>query len=231
MNMETNTHGNTYESTHGSTQGKAQGTTQGNTQKNAVTKGLSVKDLVITGIFSALFFVFTMIGGVFFAVNPVLTFYMPLGSALLCGPIYLLLAAKVHKHWSITILGIIIGVIWFVTGMHWAFSLGYIVMGFIADLVAGTGAYKSRKMNALSYMLMSLGGVFTYVIYFADPRGWAGTMLQNGTDQSYIDAMNSAAPSWLLAVIIIGTLLIAAFSAWIGGKMLQKQFEKAGMTV
>lgn len=63
------------------------------------------------------------------------------------------------------------------------------------------------------------------------PRGWAGTMLQNGTDQSYIDAMNSAAPSWLLAVIIIGTLLIAAFSAWIGGKMLQKQFEKAGMTV
>lgn len=201
-----------------------------NTRTNAAEKGLSVKDLVTTGIFSAIFFVFTMIGGVFFAVNPVLTFYMPMGSALLCGPIYLLLTAKVHKRWSITILGIIMGIIWFVTGMHWAFSLGYIGMGIIADIVAGLGQYKSRKINMFSYMLMSLGGVFTYVVYFVDPEGWAGTMLKNGTEQSYIDAMNAAAPSWLLVVIILGTLAVAAFSAWVGSKMLKKQFEKAGIT-
>ena len=201
-----------------------------NTRTNAAEKGLSVKDLVTTGIFSAIFFVFTMIGGVFFAVNPVLTFYMPMGSALLCGPVYLLLTAKVHKRWSITILGIIMGIIWFVTGMHWAFSLGYIGMGIIADIVAGLGQYKSRKINMFSYMLMSLGGVFTYVVYFIDPEGWAGTMLKNGTEQSYIDAMNAAAPSWLLVVIILGTLAVAAFSAWVGSKMLKKQFEKAGIT-
>lgn len=199
-------------------------------QSNINQKGLSVKDLVTTGIFSAIFFVFTMIGGGFFAVNPVLTFYMPMGSALLCGPIYLLLLAKVHKRFSITILGVIMGIIWFVTGMHWAFSLGYIVMGIIADFTAGLGKYKSRKINAVSYMLMSLGGIYTYVVYFIDPEGWAGTMLKNGTEQSYIDAMNAAAPSWLLAVIILGTLAIAALSAWVGGKMLKKQFERAGVT-
>lgn len=44
-----------------------------NTQTNATRKGLSVKDLVTTGIFTALLFVFTMVGGVFFATNPVLT--------------------------------------------------------------------------------------------------------------------------------------------------------------
>ena len=194
------------------------------TNQNSIhQKGLSVKDLVTTGIFSAIFFAFTMIGGAFFAVNPVLTFYMPMGSALLCGPVYLLLLAKVHKRFSITILGIIMGIIWFVTGMHWAFSLGYIVMGMIADLLAGLGKYKNKKINALSYMLMSL-------VYFIDPKGWAGTMLKNGTEQSYIDAMNAAASSWLLAVIFLGTFVIAAFSAWVGGKMLKKQFEKAGIT-
>lgn len=201
-----------------------------NQQSNTMQTGLSVKDLVTTGIFSAIFFVFTMIGGVFFAVNPVLTFYMPMGSALLCGPIYLLLNAKVHKRWSITILGIIMGIIWFVTGMHWAFSLGYIAMGIIADIVAGLGQYKKKAVNLLSYMVMSLGGVFTYVVFFIDPEGWAGTMLKNGTEQSYIDTMSASAPSWLLAVIILGTLLIAAFSAWVGGRMLRKQFEKAGIT-
>ena len=65
--------------------------------------GLSVKDLVTTGIFTALLFVFIMVGGVFFATNPVLTFFMPAGSALLAGPIYLLMIAKVHKRWSVTI--------------------------------------------------------------------------------------------------------------------------------
>ena len=199
-------------------------------QINPAKKSLTIKDLVTTGIFSAIFLVFTMIGGIFFAPNPVLTFYMPMGAALLCGPVYLLMIAKVQKRWSVTILGIIMGIIWFVTGMHWAFSLGYIGMGIIADLVAGAGDYRNKAVNLLSYMLMSLGGVYTYVVFLIDPQGWASTMLENGTEQSYIDTMSASAPSWLLAVIIIGTLAIAAFSGWIGGKLMKKQFEKAGIT-
>ena len=199
-------------------------------QINPAKKSLTIKDLVTTGIFSAIFLVFTMIGGIFFAPNPVLTFYMPMGAALLCGPVYLLMIAKVQKRWSVTILGIIMGIIWFVTGMHWAFSLGYIGMGIIADLVAGAGDYRNKAVNLLSYMLMSLGGVYTYVVFFIDPQGWASTMLENGTEQSYIDTMSASAPSWLLTVIIIGTLAIAAFSGWIGGKLMKKQFEKAGIT-
>ncbi len=50
-------------------------------------RGLTVKDLVTTGIFSALFFVVTMVGGMFFAPNPVLTFLMPPVVALLTGPV------------------------------------------------------------------------------------------------------------------------------------------------
>lgn len=196
-------------------------------QINPAKKSLTIKDLVTTGIFSAIFLVFTMIGGIFFAPNPVLTFYMPMGAALLCGPVYLLMIAKVQKRWSVTILGIIMGIVWFITGMHWAFSLGYIGMGIIADLVAGAGDYRNKAVNLLSYMLMSLGSVYTYVVFFID---WASTMLENGTEQSYIDTMSASAPSWLLAVIIIGTLAIAAFSGWIGGKLLKKQFEKAGIT-
>ena len=49
-------------------------------------KGLTVKDLVTVGIFTALFLVFALVGGIFFAPIPVLTFYMPIGCALLCWP-------------------------------------------------------------------------------------------------------------------------------------------------
>jgi len=145
-------------------------------------KGLTVKDLVTIGIFSALFLVFALVGGIFFAPNPVLTFYMPVGSALLCGPVYLLIQAKVQKRWAATILGAIMCIIWFVTGMHWAMALGYLIMGIVADLVAGAGRYRSKKINSLSYILLSLGGTASYLVFFADPDGWAKTMLGNGTE-------------------------------------------------
>ena len=193
-------------------------------------KGLTVKDLVTTGIFSALFLVFALVGGIFFAPNPVLTFYMPLGSALLCGPIYLLMLAKVRKRWAVTILGAVLCIIWFVTGMHWAMALGYLVMGIAADLTAGAGGYRSRKINSLSYILLSLGGTASYLVFFADPDGWASTMLGNGTEQSYIDTMRSTGTVWIMVIMLAGTVLCAAISAFAGCKMLKKQFEKAGIT-
>jgi len=159
--------------------------------QSTLKKGLTVKDLVTVGIFSALFLVFALVGGIFFAPNPVLTFYMPVGSALLCGPVYLLMLAKVQKRWAVTILGAILCIIWFVTGMHWAMALGYLIMGIVADLVAGAGHYKSKKINSLSYILLSLGGTGSYLVFFANPDGWAKTMLGNGTEQSYIDTMRS----------------------------------------
>lgn len=191
--------------------------------------GLSVKDLVTTGIFTALLFVFILAGGVFFATNPVLTFFMPAGSALLAGPVYLLLIAKVHKRWSLTIMGVIIGIVWFVTGMHWAFALGYLIMSVVADFVAGTGQYKNKKINSLSYILFSLGGTGSYLVFFIDPEGWARTMSGNGTEQSYIDTMQATANAGILTAMFAALLVTAAISAFVGCKMLKKQFERAGV--
>ena len=193
-------------------------------------KGLTVKDLVTTGIFSALYLVFYMVGGMFFALNPVLTFYMPIATALVCGPIYLLFVAKVQKRFSVSILGILMGVLMFVTGMHWSFALAFILLGFLADLLAGSGAYKKKGLNMLSYMLFSFSGTASYLVFFANPEGWAQNMLSNGTDQAYIDTMMSTGSTTVLIVMLVGTVIAGAASAFIGSKLLKKQFEKAGIT-
>ena len=190
-------------------------------QVNSMNKGLTVKDLVTTGIFTALLFVFVLVGGVFFATNPVLTFFMPAGGGLLAGPIYLLLIAKVHKRWSLSIMGVI---------MHWAFALGYMIMAIVADFVAGAGQYKSKKLNSLSYILFSLGGTGSYIVFFVDPNGWAQTMLGNGTEQSYIDTMQATANTGILIAMFAAVIITSAISAVVGCKMLKKQFEKAGIT-
>lgn len=193
-------------------------------------KGLTIRDLITIGIFAALYFVANLIGGLPFAPNPVLTFYMPLGQALLGGPIMLLLLAKVPKRGSFTIVGIIAGLIFFIFGMHWAMDLGYVVMAIVADFVAGSKQYKSVKTNIFAYALMSLGSSGTYIIFFLDPAGWTNTMLNNGTQPEYIETMKEAAPIWVLAIILVGAFVVALFSGWVGSKMLKKQFEKAGIT-
>ena len=197
---------------------------------NSMNKGLSVKDLVTTGIFTALVFVFILIGGMFFATNPVLTFFMPAGSGLLAGPAFLLMIAKVQKRWSLSIMGVVIGILWFVTGMHWAFVLGYLLMAIVADFVAGAGKYRSKKLNSLAYILFSLGSTGTYILFFVDPNGWAQTMLGNGTEQSYIDTMQATANTGILIAMFAAILITSAISAFVGCKLLKKQFEKAGIT-
>ena len=62
-------------------------------------KGLSVRDLITTGILAALYMVCAMIGEAIFGFFPVLTFLCPLSIALLCGPVYMLILAKVPKLW------------------------------------------------------------------------------------------------------------------------------------
>lgn len=197
---------------------------------NSMNKGLSVKDLVTTGIFTALVFVFILIGGMFFATNPVLTFFMPAGSGLLAGPAFLLMIAKVQKRWSLSIMGVVIGILWFVTGMHWAMALGYLLMAIVADFVAGAGKYRSKKLNSLAYILFSLGSTGTYILFFVDPNGWAQTMLGNGTEQSYIDTMQATANTGILVAMFAAVLITSAISAFVGCKLLKKQFEKAGIT-
>ena len=188
---------------------------QDKTRKN----GLTVKDLIVMGVFGALLMVCSMIGGVLFAVTPTLTFYFSIGAALLPGSVFLLLLAKVPKRWGLTIIGVIISLLSLIMGMHWGMCVGGLIGAFLADMIAGTKNYRSKKLNILAY-----------IAYFVDTEGWASTMLQNGTTQEYINAMNNAAEWWVLVIMIVGTALIAWLSGLVGCKLLRKQFEKAGIT-
>ena len=82
-------------------------------------------------------------------------------------------------------------------------------------------------MNSVSYIVISLGGTPSNLVFFANPDGWAKTMLGNGTEQSYIDTMRETGSVWIM---LVGTVLAAAVSAFVGCKMLRKQFEKSGIT-
>ena len=199
------------------------------TSQQAAT-GLTVRDLVTTGIFTALFFVFTMVGSILFAPNPVLTFLMPAGAALLTGPVYLLLVAKVPKHGPIIILGVVMGLIMFVTGMYWLWSVFYVLLAVVADLIAGAGRFKNKVLNLVSFMVFSLNPMGSYMMLWIDPAGYVGYLTNKGTEQAYMDTMLSTGADWVLPAMIALTLVCALLSGLVGQYLVRRQFAKAGVT-
>lgn len=193
-------------------------------------KGLTARDLVTTGVFVALYFVFMMVGSLLFAPNPVLTFLMPAGAALLTGPIYLLLIAKVPKHGPIIILGVVEGLIMFVTGMYWLWAVALIALGILADLVAGAGGFRNKTLNLVSFLVFSLNPLGSYMMLWIDPSGYASYLVGKGTEQAYMDTMLATGTWWVLVGMIALTLVCALASALVGRKLLKKQFERAGVT-
>ena len=74
---------------------------------NIKKQKLTIKELITIGIFSAIIFICISLSGGPFAMFPALTFYYPVGGALLAGPVYLLLIAKVPKSGPIFTAGLL----------------------------------------------------------------------------------------------------------------------------
>lgn len=200
------------------------------TSMRSEKKGLTARDLVTCGVFIALYFVFMMAGSILFAPNPVLTFLMPAGAALLTGPVYLLLVAKVPKHGPIIILGVVEGLIMFVTGMYWLWSVALVVLGVVADLVAGAGGFRNKNLNVASFLVFSLNPMGSYLMLWIDPSGYASYLTGKGTEQAYMDTMVATGTDWMLPAMVALTLACALVSALVGRRLLKKQFERAGVT-
>jgi len=195
-----------------------------------MNKNLSIKDLIVTGVFSAIIFICICLTGGVLAIMPALTFYYPVGASLLAGPVFLLMLAKVPKRGPILISGLLMAIFCFATGMHWAMCLGYIIGGVIAELVSGSKDYRSKRMNIAAYIIFCIGGSGSYLAYFISPATWISGMLEGGTPQEYLDTMRASTHWWVLVTMLCGTVLVALLSGIVGSKLLKKQFEKAGIT-
>ena len=191
---------------------------------------LTARDLITVGVFTALFLVFMVVGSALFAPNPVLTFWMPAAAALLTGPVYLLLIAKVPKHGPLAILGVVIGAILFVTGMYWGWALASAVLGILADIIAGVGRFRAKPLNLIAFVVYSLSPMGSYIMLWVDPDAYTAYLTGRGTERAYMDTMLDTAVDWMLPAMILATVVCALVSGLAGMRLLRRQFERAGVT-
>lgn len=198
---------------------------------NSITPNkLTVPDLISVGVFTALYFVLVTVATFTCALLPgVGNIVLPALAALISGSVYMLLAAKLQKFGGITIMGLVMGLFFFVSG-HFVLSFAAnIVCGLLADWVASLSQYRSKKGLLASYVIFSYGLTGPILPLWFMKDAYIANLTARGKDATYINTLFAPINSGSFVACLLGILVCALLGGLFGQKMMKKHFEKAGI--
>ena len=180
------------------------------------------KQLVSAGVFIALYFVvFAVIGTVCMPVPPL---YLAMTSiiALVGAPVYLM-------HGPIFIAAVLPSLFLLLMGNIWIVVPFGALFGIIAEVIAGSGGFKSKGRNAISYLFFDLNLIGGFLPIWVMRDYFFADTLSRGMSQEFVDALASITPIWVLLVMIVATVACGFVGVLISERMFKKHFQKAGI--
>ena len=191
---------------------------------------LLTRDYISIGVFSLIYFVVAFVIGGLAQMTPVTFPFMPMIVALFAGSIFMLYIAKIPKRGSLSILGILAGLLLLITGMFWMMSLFFVIFGFIADFICSTGNFKSFRKNLFAYCGFAISTMGAYIPMVILPVQFDEFMRKKGDVSSFAGIIHVIRANWwIIPLMILGTVVCAIIGGFIGKKMLKKHFEKVGI--
>ena len=192
-----------------------------------MSERLNVKDLITVGIFSViiivLIFIFGMLGYI-----PMVMLALPILAALICGIPYMLFLTRVSKFGMVTLLGVIIGIVMFLSGHTWVPIVTFTVCALIADIILKMVNYSSIINYIISHGVFILGIMGNMLPFFILRDAYMSAMRASmGND--YVNVIAPYLQTNFLIVLIILTFIAGLISAYIGKIVLKKHFERAGI--
>ncbi len=193
-------------------------------------KKLTIPDLISIGVFTAIYFVLVTIATFACALLPgVGNIMLPSVAALISGSVYMLMASKLQKFGGISIMGLVMGLFFFVSG-HFVLSFAAnIVCGLLADWVAARGEYRSKKLLLASYVIFSYGLTGPILPLWFMKDAYIANLQGRGKDAVYIDTLFGPINNGSFVICSAAILICALIGGIFGQKMMKKHFEKAGI--
>ena len=193
-------------------------------------RGMGGKDVITVGIFSAIYFVinfaFMLLGGL----HPLLWILMPGFIALFTGIPYLMMCAKVQKVGSVLLMGLITGLIYYVTGQFTLVILVTFVLACgLAELTRGLTHYRSMAGNLVSFALFSVGMVGSPLPIWLMREDFPRQITDQGMPADYVNTLAALSSNGMLVVLFLAPVVGAIIGGFIARAMFRKHFEKAGL--
>ena len=194
------------------------------------SRGMSGKDVITVGIFSAIYFVinfaFMLLGGL----HPLLWILMPGFIALFTGIPYLMMCAKVQKVGSVLLMGLITGLIYYVTGQFTVVILvSFVLACGLAEITRVITHYRSMAGNLVSFVLFSVGMVGSPLPIWLMREDFLRQITEQGMPADYVNTLAALSSNGMLIVLFLAPVVGAIIGGILARAMFRKHFEKAGL--
>ena len=195
-----------------------------NTQK----KGMTGKDIITVGIFSAIYFVINFAFMLLSGLHPLLWILMPGLIAVFAGIPFLMMCTKVPKTGAVVLMGFITALIYFVTGQFTVVILiAFAVSCILAELCRICSHYRSFRGNALAYVFFSLGMIGSPLPVWIMRDSFLAQISQQGMPEAYVSTLAALTSPGMIVVLVgapivgamLGILLANVFTAVAGALM------------
>lgn len=189
---------------------------------------MKTKDLIYAGAFAAVYIIMVLVVVSVLGFVPFLyLFASPAMVGVFGATIYLIYVNKVKKFGAITILALLFGLIT-TTGGHPYSIMFAIPLGLIADAVAKSGKYESKKMNQLSYLIFNLTMVGPFFTLVVAKDAFVESVVEYYGEE-YGASLSALAVDGLIFIQLGLALLGAAIGCVLANTLFKKHFEKAGL--
>lgn len=197
-------------------------------RKNEANR-LTGKDLMMVGIFTALYLVIYVLTSCILGVIPIISLTMTFFSSIILGIPMMLYFAKIKKFGMILITYTVNGILMIFLGLG-VYSLGLgIICALIAELMIKSSNYKSSWKAILAFAIACVGanGNVIYWVYGSE-EFLAQTAASMGQD--YLnEVVGYFSIWWVLPAVLLSGFVGGLLGGMLGRKVLKKHFERSGL--
>lgn len=196
---------------------------------NKNSKNLKGRDLISIGIYSAIYFVINFAFMLVSGLHPLIWIFMPALIGLFAATPYMMMCSKVKKPGAVLIMGIIVGLIYFVTGMFTIYILiTFVISCAIAELIRYVTKYELFTGNAFAYIVFSIGMIGSPLPIWVMKEEFLTQILSQGMAQEYVDTLADVSSNGMLVLMVFVTIVTSVIGAYISKGLFKKHFKKAG---
>ena len=190
---------------------------------------LTLKVLKWTGLFALLYFLCVGLGvlvGHFFD-NAGNMLYAPVFAAVFGGSVYMLLQSKIKKFGAISLVGIIMGGFFLLSGHFMIAGLPGLVFGLLADTIAGLGKYENKFLNLLSFVCFSFVNSGPIILMWLARQAYIDSLVARGKTAEYINRILLPLDFPTIASFIVMVVAGALIGGLLGQYLVKKRSAKA----
>ena len=182
----------------------------------------TLTDGALGAVCIAIRFLFMLVGGI----SPYVWFATHFVDAILIGPVFMLLVAKIRKNGPFLITSLVTGLV--LVSATWMFPITGLVGGILCELCLKAGQFQKKGWLVLGFFCFNLGFIGDFLPLWFTKESYLEYAAQM-MDPGYMTTMEGLLTWPVFGVIVLSILVGSILGALLGMKLMRKHFVKAGL--